>query len=60
MKPDLEETIFSISALLIIVLLFWAALTILPAAQAYDEREQTQDWCYSHVSGQSMPMDYCQ
>ena len=46
-------------ALLIIVALFWAAYKTISTAKAYNEREQTKDWCYSHVSGQSMPMEYC-
>ena len=46
-------------ALLIIVALFWAAYKTISTAKAYDEREQTKDWCYSHVSGQSMPAEYC-
>jgi hypothetical protein len=38
-----------------------AALWIFTAARAYAEQpEPVKDWCYSYVSGQSMPMEYCE
>ena len=48
-----------IIAVVIVTLMLWCVVTILPAAQAHSIPVE-KDWCYSHVSGQSMPMDYCQ
>ena len=46
-------------ALLIIVTLIWVAYRTVSTAKAYDERVPTKDWCYSSISGQSIPMEYC-
>ena len=47
-------------AVVIVTLMLWCVVTILPAARAHSLIEPPEkDWCYSYVSGQVMPMEYC-
>ena len=46
--------------LAIILIVSFIGFAIFMTAKVHAETpEQTKDWCYSHVSGQSMPMEYC-
>ena len=58
-EPDERVGCRGIIVSLFAVAMLWLALFICVKAYGNSEPEPVKDWCYSHVSGQSMPMDYC-
>jgi hypothetical protein len=52
------DDIFTPLAIILIVSFIGFAIVMTAKANA-ETPEPTKDWCYSYVSGQSMPMEYC-